>query len=103
MNWLAGGPEGRRRRDLILIGLIVLAGVCYLPGLVTLLFASSNQVIVLTPTPTATPTATPPGETPSPSHTLPPTPTQFNTPTFTPTPTASTTPTPAPTLTPTPP
>ena len=52
MSWLAGVPEARRRRYLILISIIVLAGLCYCAAFAALLMAPSNQA--LQPTATAT-------------------------------------------------
>lgn len=100
MGLLAGVPEAWRRRYRILIGIIVLAGLCYGAGFVALALAPSNRVALVTATATRTPTPAIPGVTLPPGITLSPSPTQFIPPTFTPSPTATASSTPTPTPTP---
>lgn len=101
MGWLAGVPEVRRRRYLILISIIAIAGLCYCVAFAALLLAPSNRPAEPTPTFTAPPSSTIPAATPEPGTLLPSTPTQFLPPTFTPSVTTSTTPTDTPTPSPT--
>lgn len=83
----------------LFIGIIVLAGMCYVAGFAALALAPSNRLALVTATATRTPTPTAPGVTLLANITLSPSPTQFIPPTFTPSPTATASPTPTPTLT----